>query len=380
MSYELSFAGVPLRLSTPELVERLERFAWLDHSREGFAAPAPKLTQLGLPTPLTQPKPKLGDFYYPIGASCWSIFHGIATAEDLAAIEKAIWSTGSAYMPGTPGQADGSGQFVMRDERGSVSTRLFLLPPKPIAGSAGEPSVYLITLVDDRYFWQFTYTYPIHCHATGGSDDQGSWSNLINWLMSQTGNGAIHFATPDPVYGVPEPDSALYSDGESVAALLDACASNIGGAVVRAFDGTYAIQRWSDAAAALSANRPVDGNTLLGGRVLQAGDKALQAVLPSTIRVLFPYWVAFDGEGGLSGFRDSGLYGNRAHARDSYGQCASITLTLSDLGDPYAGYSSFGGAKLLKTTAKAVYDLYSGGGTALWLNQADCRCASAPIS
>ena len=173
----------------------------------------------------------------------------------------------------------------------AVSTTLFMLPPVPIMGLDG-PQLYLVTLVDERYFWhQFAGAGTITCTAA-----TATWSGLIDQLAAQLGI-TIHFTTPDSVYGQPEPDSALYSNNESPAALLDAVAANVGCVVVRhlgELEGTYSLQRFADAVTALNDNRPE--TSIMGGEAFDGESlAAVGNVMPESVTVVFPKWLVDSG-------------------------------------------------------------------------------------
>ncbi len=241
------------------------------------------------------PDVRIGDFFYPVGACRWSIFRGLMTAEDIAAVTKALQASSPTANISRQIQGTFTIQSEGGDSAGSVTTQLFMLPPIPIYGASGTPTLYLVNLVDERYFWHQWFN-PEDC--TGSVLE--SWSAYLNQLATQL-NITLSFATPADVYGIPEIDSPLCTDGyDNPAALLDLVAANVGCAVVRNLDGTYKLQRFADANNTAKSNLPASGNNLLGGPAFTDPiDTSLPpsyfVMLPGTVRVVFPLWTDDDG-------------------------------------------------------------------------------------
>jgi hypothetical protein len=329
---------------------RLERFEWLANVRDvlprGQVWPPKNLYDLGFPKQLDPPAVAIGDYFYPTNASRWSIFRGYMTRDDVDAVKAEVWPTSS--------QTPTTGTFLIQseggDSEGEVETELYMLPPIPVAGlTASDPQIFLVTLVDERYFWhQFKEAGVVTCTSA-----TATWSDLIDQLATQL-DIDLTYETPDSDYGSPEPDSALYSNQESPAILLDAAAANIGCVVVRALDGTYSLQRYADAIDATETNRPDSDNNVLGGRAASksdstSGDVAYRGLLPASVTVSFPKWV--DG----AGYYEPTTY--RDHVKASYGATYTKTVTLEDAG--FSGYAHHDGSKMLRTSAKARYTVSS---------------------
>jgi len=347
MAYRCSFAGVTFRPTIPaEVQARLDRFEWLANVRDvlprGQVWPPKNLYDLGFPKQFDPPAVAIGDYFYPTNASRWSIFRGYMTRDDVDAVKAEVWPTSS--------QTPTTGTFLIQseggDSEGEVETELYMLPPIPVAGlTASDPQIFLVTLVDERYFWhQFKEAGVVTCTSA-----TATWSDLIDQLATQL-DIDLTYETPDSDYGSPEPDSALYSNQESPAILLDAAAANIGCVVVRALDGTYSLQRYADAIDATETNRPDSDNNVLGGRAASksdstSGDVAYRGLLPASVTVSFPKWV--DG----AGYYEPTTY--RDHVKASYGATYTKTVTLEDAG--FSGYAHHDGSKMLRTSAKARY-------------------------
>jgi hypothetical protein len=346
MDFQCSFAGVPFRLPTPDVLSHIQQYGFLDQPRDvlplGQVWPGANLHKLGSGTPFDYPAPKLGEYFYPQGASRYSIFRGLMTAADLAA----VYDSDSYASPTDPVGPGGTAPFALVnpvDASSGLTTRLCLLPPITISQAAGEPTLYLITLVDERYFWHQFKTLLLQVTASS------TWTAVLNAIAGAAGV-TLTFSTPSSVYGVPDPDSALYSTYESTAALFDAAANDVGCAVVRNLDGTYKLQSYADAAAAVQANRPASGNNVLGG-----GGKPL---LPYAVNVSFPVWTT------ASGYYEP--YNVRDHVMDSYGEVAGGYVNTLP--------SQFDGLPFIEDLEKTLHC----SGKAIWASLTDIALGNLP--
>jgi hypothetical protein len=177
---------------------------------------------------------KINDFYYPNTISRWSVFRGLATSTQTKAMLKICEIPTNKFSTfimkciptGTP-----ESQYGYY----TVATDMYMLPPRPLAEHGSQfDGLYLITLVDDRYFFHGTSVkLPITPYST--------WFDLI-----QIAKKSLDIFLPDPIlpisYGQPEVDSHLWSDWESAPVMLDAIAANIGCVIVRNLNRTYAFK------------------------------------------------------------------------------------------------------------------------------------------
>lgn len=338
MDCTVTIADLPFRKPDAELAHRLACYMPVDHLPAAMVKradwPGPNLQTLGLPNP---PPPSLeiglGCLWYPCGMSRHAIYHGIMHTADVTALGKLVQAA-----PGT------ALTFKMASGDATVSTPMFVLPPRPCV----EDGLYLVTLVDDRFF-----------RAGSGAgkirpDGTLTWASLITALATALGV-TLTSASVDAAYYKPEPDSGLYSSNESAAALLDMAAANVGRVVVRNLDGTYKLEEYSAGNTAAAANRlDADGSvlsSLWGGKILPV-DPATASdwrpmVVPASVVVTFPKWVTG------SGYYEPSTY--RQYRKDSYGDVYEKTVTLADLGAPYSGWTAGPGKKVVRTTAKAEF-------------------------
>ena len=336
----ITFSGVAFRYPDPALVTRLERFGFPRDMLPERITPGPALQRIGFPDGLPYPSPKINQWFYPVGASRCGVFRGIMTSGDLDAVKEVVWPSSSS----TPTAGTFSIRNDVTESEGAVETSMYLLSAFPVAVDAdGVGTLFLVTLVDERYYWH-------QCESAGVITCTGStsdWSEIIDQIATRLGITLTYSAISSD-YGYPEPDSPIYSNYESAAVLLDMAAANVGCAVVRAMDGTYSLQRWSDAVAAVSADRP--DTTYFGGEFVSATTQLeYRSVMPASVLVVFPKWV--DG----SGYYEPESY--RQMVKDSYGASWTYSATLAALGSPYSSYPNNGTVKVIHTTAKARFTL-----------------------
>lgn len=337
VTFLCTFEGRPFRTPHPDLVDRLERFGYPSDFAPERTFPGPSFDKLGFPDLPAYPRPQLNQWFYPVGASRTSIFRGIMTAADVEIVKDIVW------FSVTPSTGTFRIQNNTPESVGVQETEMYMLPPMPLDG---EPGLYLITLVDERYYWhQCKSAGVITC--TGTTSD---WSEIIDQIKTALGV-TLTYGAISADYGYPEPDSALYSNLESPAVLLDMVAANVGCAVVRAMNGTYTLQRWADAQVDVNANYTATAPiiTAFGGRSVDTTGEAYRAVMPASVTVVFPKWV--DG----SGYNEPTSF--RQYAKDSYGAVWSKNRTLANLGAPYSGYANTGLVKYIHDTAKARFTL-----------------------
>ncbi len=243
--------------------------------------------------PWVQRPVELGRLSWPAGAGRWACGHWLADTDTLADIRAA----------GAPGSAL---PLVIDDGTRSITTSLYLLPPRPLALCGGDPALYLLTLVDDRFFWHWRTS---AVAVTGGTT---TWAQLFAGVASALGITV----TPDAIdadYLKPAPQFTSYY--EDLPTLLDAAAASVGQRIVRRLDGTVLSQGGANGLAQGLANLAAGYPKLAGGVITDAD---LLASLPATVLVSFPqadttqapYAVAIGGSGlrGTVSIRDTAIY------------------------------------------------------------------------
>jgi hypothetical protein len=348
-TFDLSFGAVPFCIPTPEIQAWIDRYIPLEDLREVQViphSPGPRLSGLGVPYRPSNPKVKLGRLFYPTGSARWAVFHGLATTSQVKQMQVLAWPPGSQVVPLTFHMQSDVSPFEDNQAIGGVCTGMYLLSCRPLSSMGSFQSgstlddLWLVTLVDERYYWQFQSVGSLTIAALS------SWHSLIS-LFATALDITITNLTPSSVYGVPAEDSALFSNYEPANRMLEAVAWNFGCLVVRNFDGTYTLQTPADAQTEAQGNRSVGINLAGGDPYLTSpgGSSQRQAVLPESVIVTFPKFVVnksyYDP-------RDS-----RDFNRFSYGSVWTETVTLAQAG--YSTDAGFPGSKLIHDTARAYY-------------------------
>ena len=369
MAFQCTFAGIPFRLPTPEVEAFVEKFGLLENLNDiyGSVPPGRSLLALGRQA-LPCPKPKLGQLFWPCGMSRCGVFHGIATGQDVAKMQAAALPTsgplsgGFAELP-----------FVMQNDglggSQSLSVNMQMLPARPISIVDGDASggLFIVTLVDDRWYRRFFMTDFLAgvntCSAASGSAHGMARPACSTGSPTITRRRQYPFTiTAYPsgvpsVYGVPEPDSTLYGSSEPETLIIDAIAANIGGFFTLGYDGNYIFQSWNKALAATLAAQLPSSQRIAGGLIFNpntgVADQARKLTLPQYIVVGFP---SFNTNAGLNvGYTQPENYRDFFRRGNTYGQLYCVKVTAASLGAPYSTYTETLNEafwKSLRTTAK----------------------------
>lgn len=411
-SFQLSFAGIPFvgdraagiplfdnrgmeaeHHPARELIDELNKMIPWEYLRD-FALPDnyPGKNTYGLAhTNELGPKPdpdiRIGDWYYPTGVRRWSVFRGLATSSQVKAMLAACtyqftssdtgfysgafagYTSGSVPFSGTmnypmeiPTTGTGTvpGRFVIsckpegarNPTPNAVTTGMYMLPPRPLGEVAGKfDGLYLVTLVDERYYMQNT---PASLQIQKGM----TWEYLLNELAVVLGIELSTQSAIEPVYGYPELDSQLWTNQESAAALLEAVGYNVGRVVVRQYDGTYTLYTPLESQQVANANRGVvnpsalvsghttpfnvirtaGGDMFYSGTALPAGSLTLAKnwVTPNSITITFPKYVV--GNDPVPHFVDKRTQSERtAFYEDSYGDTFPVNVPIQSGGPNVSG-------------------------------------------
>ncbi|MEN6507105.1 MAG: hypothetical protein ABFD92_21420 [Planctomycetaceae bacterium] len=267
----LTFAGQPLILPDPQ--GQLGRYLdnWLPpEDLHLFGEPlgltgtrtnprGDQLQRVGMPWANWPPPPrvKINSLWWPTGASRWARGLFLVAETQLDSIRSSL-GTGTA------------GTLSIGDGTRTVTASLHMLSPRRLS-AVSSGGVWLLPLVDERYFWQFRDAGLLVV------DTQYTWGRLFSHLAGRLGvsldpgSVASGYAQPDP-----EEFTRRY---ENAAVLLDAAAWCIGKRVVRQLDGTVSLNG-SEAAASETTS-----NVSAGGWHTHR-----HAQQPAEVRVVFPKW------------------------------------------------------------------------------------------
>lgn len=217
---------------------------------------------LTLPNYPPPPPPRVNQLYWPTGAARWARGYFLASSSVAVSL---------AARCGTPQT------LIAKVNDISLSAQVYCLPPRPV--SCVEPAPYetlfLVPVVDDRYWWQFRN------FGNKGKPTISDWSNLFEWLGTQLGI-SISVDTVPGSYLFPDPEE-FTRRYDNAALILDAAAHSVGQRIVRQFNGTVRSINWSNSLL------ECDNNTDSRNPWWQiAGDDFLNKPVPAKVTVAFP--------------------------------------------------------------------------------------------
>lgn len=188
---------------------------------------------------------RVGRLHYPWGASRFAVGHFLVDSGTLGAI-RAYCQNDSASYRAAPLVLDG-GDGV------SITTDLWMLPARPLAQINNEPGLWLLTLVDERYFWWLT---------AASVSAQSTWALLYAAIGTALGV-TIEAETVASAYLTPPAE--LAGSYPALPLLLDAVATSVGHRIVRLWDGTIKAQSATTARASWLLQQQTYGTRLMAG-------------------------------------------------------------------------------------------------------------------
>ncbi len=168
----------------------------------------------------------LNTLWWPYGASRFAQAHFVVSESQLAAIRRVVVDyagNGTSVV----------GQLIMDDGKTKITTPMWMLPAWPLSTAVFGAGMYLLTLVDERYWWWgVSYSFIVTAGVT-------TWLNLYTQISTALGV-TISPDTINAAYGTPVADySSAY---RSLPNVLDAVAFSVGQRIVRYRDGTVKAQ------------------------------------------------------------------------------------------------------------------------------------------
>lgn len=283
----ISYGGITLALSTPELDALQEAYLRRDQVREFENICANPADMGHLPfTSLPEPVFKdLGKLHWPRDASRYAYAH-FAVSDRILALIRPL-----AYASDTLNALT----LTISDGTRTISTDMSMLPPRPISQIAAPGvtggNLWWLTLVDERYFWWY--------RAANISVVEGTttWASLYGQIA--TGLDVV-LMVDDVDAAYQKPTRRFSIAQQPLPMLLDAIAYSVGQRVTRQFDGTVLVQNYDSAKTIWDANYTALTNRGFGGKfftvntVTASGD--MFALVPDTVRVAFPQQTISTGE------------------------------------------------------------------------------------
>lgn len=252
----LTLASEPLMVEDPagEVFDWVEKninpkyyVPWLRRSFPGLA-----YTWLTWPTGYSAERPfKINRFYWPLGASRWAYGHFLVDAERLDRIRDEAYTNDGTVQREIKLIMD-SPFDPEQDAPERLEVDVYLLPPTPLSSVelTEEPgdinNLFLITVVDERYYWWNKATPLLEF------TDETTWTDAFDKVETAL-DITLTVDTIDAKYLRASPQLNL--SYEVIPPFFDALAYNVGHRVVRKFDGTVHTQNYETALAARQADR-----------------------------------------------------------------------------------------------------------------------------
>ena len=308
----ISFADIPLLLEDPEgqVQDWLEKNLSIDDLRMFGVEPTARtctrnqprssaLSHVGLPLHNwpTPPRPKINTLWWPCtGASRWAIGYFFADTDTINKIYDATDENNKGTLVLSVTLGDGTKQ--------TVSGEMYSLAPRKLS-SMNTNGLWLLPLVDQRYFWQFRDVWQLKVKFEDKSDKDTwtTWSDVIGAITTELGI-SVTYSEPSSAYQYPDPVE-LTRQYENIAVLLDAVAECVGCRVV-AYGENISLMNASDSADALTTNFANENNKPLAG----GESPDLEGLLPEQVQVVFPKVVNwfFDKDGEVYVVEKAGSY------------------------------------------------------------------------
>lgn len=227
---------------------------------------------IGLPV-LNWPAPppwRLNTLYWPTGATRYA--RGLFLV-DRATRDRIVSKT---VQSGKNTKATlGIGDDLSGKQGTPLAIDMFCLSPRPVTCTNDDSDLWLLPLVDERYFWQFLDVGAISVTTST------SWATLFSTLATALGVTVTVASSAESAYLKPDP-TEFTRPYDNAALLLDAAAASVGRRFVRQYDGSCVVQSKSKADTALTANLAKPYQQLAGGQF-----SALAADMPAKVAVTF---------------------------------------------------------------------------------------------
>lgn len=352
----LRYAGVDVLLDDPDgrAAEYLRRYLSTENMRHWIENPmwraddrqAARFSSgrfVGLPTANFSEAPpvEINTLYWPSGASRWARCLLLINDEQWSSIRAEVyvrnenlactleWWDEENHATTTYGPSTGT------DRTPAIKTEMFCLPPRPVTvrdwpGAGTGEKLYLLPLVDARYWWQFRAVEEFQPET---------WDEaftLIEDAIGDSGGFTIQKSTIPWIYGRPS-SVEFRRDHENAAMLLDAIAACVGHRIVRKIDGTVLSQSTTDAQTAFEANLAIVDDRTAGG---ERADYHPPAMIPESFRTTFKQAGAWEvgevvtktaeqvwGDTGIARVQFGGTHVHTVDAVKSWHCTAEVTTT-----------------------------------------------------
>lgn len=218
---------------------------------------------------LAAPPPRLNTLYWPTGATRWARGFFLASGDAKRKIVEKAHGTG----------ADTALTLKMGETGSVIETKLYLLPPRPVAmPDNSSEQLWILPLVDERYWWHFDNVANLEVSSST------TWSTLFTSLGNVIGTAISLPTAVASAYLQPDPFD-FRRRYENPAVLLDAAALSCGKRIVRRLDGTIRAESTADASTVHSSNLDLPWQRICGGDFSgESGDR------PASVITTFRKW------------------------------------------------------------------------------------------
>lgn len=250
----ISFNGVGLVPpgNADEIVSRWWHRDAIIPFQSGFFTATGGLDHLPMPAQRDHGPPRIGYLTWPVGSSYWGQCHLLATSSQLEAI----------------GIGTTSGVLTLWDgTHAPLNFPMSLLPARPIGQRGQGGDYYLLTFVDERYWWWMAGT----ARSPHGDENSGiEWSGLLSKLLNGVGASAYLPTVPE---GYGQANGERWNVGyKPVCPMIDAAAATIGMRLVRYPDGSLEFQDYTTAQNYDAQLLEQFGSEILSGGVISQAD------------------------------------------------------------------------------------------------------------
>lgn len=274
----LSYAGVTLPVLTPEVYRAIEsRIPTVDMNPWGTAPAAVGRGGFGLSAQKWNSRPpRIGHLAWPTGASRWATGYFLATDQNLADIRAnlATISTqaGDIYSPAP---------LVLSDGANTVTANMSMLMARPLLGSVPGSELWMLVLVDQRYYWWRARA--DKNYTTVNNYSTNPYQFPLSQVFFYTFTFPFSYDTPE----VPFPEY-IVAPYEPAPVLMDWIATVLGQRLVFGLDGTVHAYNVATAQTLNKANKELSNPFIAGGDLAVNGDSNdLSALLPRFVQVDF---------------------------------------------------------------------------------------------
>lgn len=235
---ELTYGGFPLAGRVHErVISFMERYQDTEDLRDiapSIARIGSRADGLAWPNYPAPPKLRPNQLYWPTGAARWSLGYFFTDDENKKKITEAAHSTNNTALE------------LRIVQNKTFTTNLFLLTPRQVSCVEDGEHLWLLPLVDERYFWQFRDIGDFTVNTSS------TWAAMFTQFNSRIGV-SIDADTAASGYLIPDPEE-LTRRFDNAGVLLDAVAHSIGQRIVRWPDGTIKSMNFTTSTTQLTTN------------------------------------------------------------------------------------------------------------------------------